>query len=365
MTNSEEEKYEQIELYINRQLSPQEQEAFEAAMNRDPELKQEVELYREAQSIMIDQGVLEVKMQLRNIHQKELRRMRGRKYFLGGAVLVIVSATLSYLYFTNPATTKTEEKNNTVADTSVTVQENTRVISSLPANSNMVTTSPERKANTSSLPVTSINTTITDTTSTAPVPAEEKRSNPENTSSTSPEPIVNTAPQGTNCAGTITGEVGITSTCKNESSGKIVVTLNSLRGGTKPYKFALDKDDEFRTNGQFTELEAGTYHVFVKDKNNCVSEIKQVEVTSKICIPPAAFKPEYGETWKAPEGINGQLKIMNRANDVVFSTTLHSNTVFEWNGNDQNGMSLATGAYHYMIITESGEVINGSVTILR
>lgn len=54
--------------------------------------------------------------------------------------------------------------------------------------------------------------------------------------------------------------------CYGETTGSITVSAN---GGTAPYKYSKDGTDYTNTTGVFTGLTAGTYTIYVKDKNNC------------------------------------------------------------------------------------------------
>ncbi|MFB6305814.1 MAG: hypothetical protein ABEH43_02290, partial [Flavobacteriales bacterium] len=55
------------------------------------------------------------------------------------------------------------------------------------------------------------------------------------------------------------------------SNGEIV--LNSTSGGTSPYKYSIDGGNSFQSNNTFSNLQANSYTVIIKDSNNCTDTI--------------------------------------------------------------------------------------------
>ncbi len=374
MTNSEEEKFDLIERYVNRLLSSEEQEAFERQISQDPELKRDVEAYTEAQELIFDQGILEVKMKLQNIHQSELRTTKGRKYYLPGAVLVIVSASLLYLYFTASDPVKEEEPVYTtvtdtikvpetpIAATEKTEEKNTVVLA--PSAGIPAVESPDRLQDPAPVVPKDKDTEVIPPVSTDPPVDQEKQKDKKDVP---PVVTVPTVPKDDCASVQITGDLMAMESCAGQSTGTIVVSLSSLKGGAKPYTFSLEKEDGFRSGSQFTGLSAGQYKVYVKDKNNCTAVLKPVEIKSKVCVQEYAFNPERGEEWSipVPADFKGELKILNRSNERVFSTQISYGSPSSWTGTDNSGMLLPKGVYMFTLIPDNGETIKGYVTILR
>lgn len=375
MTN-EEEKYERIERYVDRLLSAEERSAFEAEMFRDPELRREVDAYIEAQELIVDQGVLNVKLKLQEIHQSEVAKVKGKKYYLAGAVLVMVSATLVYLLFTNTDPVQPEKNTTPATDTitgttAQTIVSNKDQATTTQNNAGLKTTTTTNVqtpglATTQNLPQTKTNTTDTTVASTT-----QKVVTPvtNNDSQKDSDPVKNDPPKADkiDCAAKpVTGSLTTRPSCSEEANGAVIVTLSSVKGGTKPYKYALEKEEEFKTSSQFTDLAPGIYKVLVKDKNDCVYELDKAEVKTKDCTPESAFNPNV-EHWKIPakQGFSGELRILNRANIKVYSVHLSNGYPESWNGTDNNGIALPAGVYLYMLISDNGDVTKNHVTIIQ
>jgi hypothetical protein len=372
MTNSEEEKYDLIEQYIGQQLSPGEQEAFELEMSKDPELTKEVQAHLDARELILDQGILNVKSTLQNIHRAEQRKTdkSTNKYLLFAALLATIAASLLYLYFSS--TKKTISSNN---DTKSTIIDSSSFKKNTAAKSEEIKTTsnnfnkniPVKENGTSNknTPAASINNVALEKTDTTIITSEIKTTT-DNTNT------VIVSPNSTNQTGTIDcsafsiqGEVNTSASCNDEATGNIIIQLNSIKGGTKPYKFSLHSEEDFRTVSQFSNLEAGQYKVFVQDKNNCIYEFKKVEIKSKNCPKEYAFAPDRGETWEIPIrlGTSGWIKLFNRTGATVYSSSITNGMI--WNGNDNNGLSLPMGSYSFIINYDNGEIIQGQVTLLR
>lgn len=57
------------------------------------------------------------------------------------------------------------------------------------------------------------------------------------------------------------------STCKGDNNGAINIFAY---GGIEPLSFSIDSGITYRSNTSFSNLYAGKYHIFIKDKNNCM-----------------------------------------------------------------------------------------------
>lgn len=375
MTN-EEEKYELIERYVNRLLSDEERSAFEAEMLRDPELRRDVNAYTEAQELIVDQGVLNVKLKLQEIHQSEVAKVKGKKYYLSGAVLVMVSATLMYLLFTNTDPVQPVIKTNVVTDTTgtttvqpiastnetgVTAQTNTGVKTNSTTNTNVQT--PDA--------VTTQNPQQTKATDTAVSTASQQKTvtTPVNNDTPKdPEPAKNDPPKTDkiDCAKfSITGSATTSASCSEKTEGTVIVNLGSVKGGTRPYKFTLDEEDGFRTSSQFTDLAPGVYTILVQDKNGCKGKLNAAEVKATHCIEPDGFTPDVAP-WTIPvKNFSGELRILNKANQKVYGAFIKNGYPESWNGNDNNGMPLPSGVYKCMFISEQGQITQLELNIAR
>ncbi|MVM36644.1 hypothetical protein GO730_01440 [Spirosoma sp. HMF3257] len=64
--------------------------------------------------------------------------------------------------------------------------------------------------------------------------------------------------------------------CYSGTNGSISVQVT---GGTAPYRYSITDGSSYQTSNQFTGLSAGTYHIIVRDANNCLLDAPTTEVT--------------------------------------------------------------------------------------
>ncbi len=74
-------------------------------------------------------------------------------------------------------------------------------------------------------------------------------------------------------------------TCSGYSNGKIVIHASN---GAPAYKYSIDNGTTLSNSGTFSNLPAGTYHIYVKDINNCekrvdavVAALSSINITAK------------------------------------------------------------------------------------
>ena len=75
--------------------------------------------------------------------------------------------------------------------------------------------------------------------------------------------------------------------CEDISSGSIAI--DELNGGTPPYQFRIE-NGAYGDSGEFSNLEAGDYQLFVRDANNCLTD-SMLSIAEPIIIE-ADFEPE-------------------------------------------------------------------------
>jgi gliding motility-associated-like protein len=86
---------------------------------------------------------------------------------------------------------------------------------------------------------------------------------------TQPNPLVGASPQLTMV------------TCNGGNDGAVSVNAN---GGTGPYTFTIVPGGTSNNNGQFNNLQAGTYSVLITDANNCTDIIANLIITQPAAI---------------------------------------------------------------------------------
>jgi hypothetical protein len=154
--------------------------------------------------------------------------------------------------------------------------------------------------------------------------------------------------------------------CNNEPTGSIVIDRQSVRGGAPPYAFSLNQKI-FADTSVFSALYPGSYSLFARDINDCVSMLGTAIIGSEDCTYQAAFAPLRGETWMVPVDENriGTLFIYSKEGNVVYSIPVNGNETTVWSGETLSGQGLPMGLYQFEIRYDDGNRFIGNVTIVR
>lgn len=361
-----EETYELIERYLNHELLGEELKSFEQRMKSEPDFAKEVAIHKDAQELVIDQGVLEVKQKLRAIHKAETRGGNsGWKILLSGLAVVLLSATGLYLFNSRSDKSKTETvvvnsdatKSATVVKSSDAVVNNDSGTSIQNKNNNAVNNDVSQNVNTTIVVDSAVNKTDN---------VDHNRSGKEEAKT--PEPSV--APVQSNipdCSKIkIYGNVVTYSSCSDKSTGKIQIGLN-VKGGKKPYTFSIDEESGYGMAANYSDLAPGKYKVFAKDADGCSNLLKEVLIERVNCPKSYSFAPDRGEVWVVPvnSGKSGEIKIQSKSLEFVYTASFTNGNAEVWNGTNKTGQDLPGGLYLFTIDYSDGEVVRGEVTILR
>ena len=137
------------------------------------------------------------------------------------------------------------------------------------------------------------------------------------------------------------------------SDGKIVATAN---GGVTPYQYKLGSGI-YGTNSQFTNLTAGTYTIYVRDKN-------MVEVSKSATInQPTAAGPSFTETISNVTCFGG-----NDGSITINVTTGSGSYQYKLNSGSYQGSNvftgLTSGSYTIFVKDSNGET-SKSVSVIQ
>jgi len=190
-----------------------------------------------------------------------------------------------------------------------------------------------------------------------------------------PTPISNAQILNVSEVGKYTVEVTNSSDCKNTSSTlvnqsilanilKVEITNNDakvLLSANGDFVYSLDNSN-WQNNPEFTNLNNGSYTVYVKTKLGCIIG----EMNFTIFDIPNTFTPNsdgINDTWKIT-GMenypNSEITILDRFGIAVLKKII--NGTFEWNG-QINGRILPTGTYWYVLKVSDGRILQGYVLI--
>ena len=106
--------------------------------------------------------------------------------------------------------------------------------------------------------------------------------------------------------------------------------------------------------------------MFIKDKNNCTSELGAYRVEVKKCNYEHIFAPLKGEIWEVPsQNKSGKLIVYSKNGNIEFTRNIEEFEVYNWDGNNENNEALPMGMYRFVIKFNDRSEFMGSVTIVR
>ncbi len=158
----------------------------------------------------------------------------------------------------------------------------------------------------------------------------------------------------------ITAGSDVKHTCTGRNEGRIRIT--NVKGGTAPYHFQLSSGEENET-GLFSDLGSGFYSVHVRDSHQC-EFVQHIELRAERCRLDLYLDPVSGRPVVLPEyGKAGVLTIFDKQGNLRLEKRVAENQQYEWYGEGNTG-SLAPGYYLFIINYEDGAVQNGSITVM-
>ena len=119
----------------------------------------------------------------------------------------------------------------------------------------------------------------------------------------------------------------------------------------------------FQDSNVFGNLHQGTYNIYVRGADGCVSEFEVASILSW----PTMFTPNgdgINDTWRVPglEVYPGSyIRIFDRFGAIVHEATVDSNVL--WDGRDLSGNKVSTQDYWYILEVSDGRKYSGHVTV--
>lgn len=136
--------------------------------------------------------------------------------------------------------------------------------------------------------------------------------------------------------------------CSGSDDGSITIEAN---GGTAPFQFFINQDSA--DIGIFENLPEGEYAFYIQDRNNCISDIERIEITSPEVLAATVSTNHV----VCPNGNSGEAFIFPSGGTEPYS--------YIWNNGltTNSATSLRTGAYEITISDAQGCQANYSFTI--
>lgn len=366
--------FEQIDRYLNKQLSGIALLTFEQKLKDDPQFAEEVKNHQLLHELVIDQGLLELKkkMQLHDYSDRSYRFKRWSIYF-GVLLMSLVTVTGWFITQSN----REESKNSAPI---IKEQPHSKAIEIKPDTIRQsINTQPgirknfETKTGNS---VTMRDSVATGETSITVTPQHQQKITVHDTAKSvklnTPLPIANiqTIKEERNALPCDLNnsmiQVQTTESCRDSPTGKIIIDTNSVIAGEGPFQFSINGKNYY-SGYAFENIYAGAYTLFIKDKLGCVwNDENEITVSEKDCRTyEYSFYPSNGEKWKYPleNAVNGTLEVYSRTGSKVFSSEINNGYPDSWDGTSA-GQVLPMGSYSF-VLKIGNSVLTGNVTLLR
>lgn len=347
---------EQIEKYLDGELTQAEASAFEKALEQDTALKEEFAFYEMANDAIVNNKLFDIEETVKaagKAHASKAKKKKVYKYILLGSLAFFTLGATGIFVATDQGKEEVPQEKSSKPE--IKAQDETAE-AEVPAEKENDSVAKKGKvvANEELL----IQETVEDYVElTAKTQEEEKEK------ATTDESMKTTnAPQNT--ANDLCEEVNVTAafnmetTCSGKAEGSIA--LKQVNGGVAPYNYILSDGQESK-NGTFSNLPQGTYSVYVADANACGTMVDGLVINSTSCkidlyLDPASGK---GATFPAYEKA-GELAIFDKQGQVKEKKKIAAGQQLEWT----NATSLPAGYYLFTIEYEDGNTQSGSLTIM-
>lgn len=147
--------------------------------------------------------------------------------------------------------------------------------------------------------------------------------------------------------------------CENQDNGIIRVT--NISGGVGPYKVRLD-DESFVSDRAFTALFAGDYEVTIQDAKECTVQL-MVSLDEKECKTSFVYSPNYEEHWEIPSPSDiYTFTLLSEYGSVLYKKE-YADEDNVWDGKNFDGEVIQQGVYIFLIEYE-GKVKKGELSIV-
>ncbi|MBC7487459.1 MAG: gliding motility-associated C-terminal domain-containing protein [Cytophagaceae bacterium] len=360
--------YEEIDRYLNEELSEAELAQFNEKLSGDDAFKSIVEAQKIANEVIIDQEMIKLKARMsKEMNADNTSSGPWGKIMIFSAVIVASTTLYTYMNYSSEAEDVKEIAVTTPAQT-ITPTENNK--------QKVTVTSPEHHTTQKS-----VTTTVDAKNTPADVPSTEVKTEAivpvEETVIPSVTPQKEEIKQAAKAADQIakvncetvhiSAQVLVDYGFDSDGEATIIIDQLSVKGGAAPYSYAIDQS-AFDNDTRFDGIKDGVYRVRVKDHNGCISQVKKdVIVKTPVKEIDEAFAPTHGEHWKFPVKANKEatITIYNKSGTQVYSATVTGGSPEEWDGRNSSGVELESGNYYFVIQYTPRDVVKGHISIVK
>lgn len=151
--------------------------------------------------------------------------------------------------------------------------------------------------------------------------------------------------------------------CADRADGAIEFLQERIEGGAPPYRIRPAGSET--ASMYYPGLSSGDHAFIVSDRSGCMDTVN-VYLPGKICGERSfVINPDAGESWETPvkDGDVFDIQIMDMGGNVVFAR--EQERKFAWTGISNQGFTLPSGLYVYLIMLEDKTSVSGQITIIR
>lgn len=382
------EKYHQIDLYLNGELSGEDLEAFKLLMKSDASLAEEIELQKEVNFVV--EGA--VYAQIREQIQKDITvfdqkaKFRKKLWYGAAGIFLMALSLLMFNFFKSQLKEKEHQVNSEIKTATysndhdlVTIENNKITTSPIDQEERREKLNAPKKEKKVSLPSVNLITPNSSGQRDSVINKPGLITFPQGRENATAvlEPIVLPTPVHldsalqpldiSGCSG-LKFEIAplIEPACKGESNGKVTFQLSSIKGGKSPYQVSLEKNVNATKTDRFYHLSSGEHVFYLKDSKGCTETINLVVPESQCLENKFVLNTVAGEVWQIPATSQDYLlTIFDRSGRVVYKRKSGDIFQSQWMGMDMNGSYLESGLYIYVIEYNDGKKQNGQLSIVK
>ncbi len=387
-------KYEIIEKHLQGQLSNEDEEIFQFYLEHEPGFIEEVKKHEQLIKLLHNRSLVEIKDKLNEIHINKTnpKKKNNNSSFNGlisGIIIILLFGTFFLFKALNreqPAEKTIEHSNiiNTPIEKEQQISSDTNTTKHIVANTNIpikniASDTSNQKQKKESEAVKEI---IKDSSTTLNISQQRSKltaNSIQPIKATQPIPVKTIAPlqlakkntskntEKINCDNVVIDALVTTeASCDNKPTGKIIIDLESISGGTSPYEVSIDNEENYSNSFLFNKQFSKSYSVYIRDFNKCSTYLGSFLIDQEDCSYEYAFAPDEGEEWKIPtKTSSGSIKIFSKAGTLVYEEQLSSSIDYYWQGKSNVGNALPMGMYMFILNLDTEENLVGHVTIIR
>lgn len=359
--------------YLNGELDNSQIENFKNQLATDPGFAQTFEEIKIAHILITDKALLDIRNELQTIHKTHLKHNLLKKWS-GGIGLSSIIIALVIIW--NSKNEQIQINTNKYDEPSlITTQDSIKTQNKQISNNNKNNHIQNLAQNNIPFKATPQKQEEINTDTIYPIKKPDVNPTPENEkniSSNEPTKQQNlnkdkNVPVKIDCKKVkISAIINYPVSITHKNNGEINIEPHSIHGGTPPYSFSLN-NKIYTESYSFIGLNPGTYSVYARDANNCVSKLGVVRIDLANNTYQQAFAPLRGEIWTIPSNPNGEgiIKIFTKTGFQVYTTKINIGETLTWKGETIAGEQLPMGVYPFEIHYKDGTIFSGSVTIIK